>query len=94
MTGKLLIFDCDGVLVDSEPISINLMIKYCSKSGLRISHEEAYECFLGKPVADAHEIRLEKTRGTPFIFTYSENPAALAPPFLQAVVLFLLLSYP
>jgi HAD superfamily hydrolase (TIGR01509 family) len=56
MTGKLLIFDCDGVLVDSEPISISLMVKYCSKSGLRIGHADAYECFLGKPVADAHEI--------------------------------------
>ncbi|WP_372804159.1 HAD family hydrolase [Paracoccus seriniphilus] len=53
MTEPLLIFDCDGVLVDSEPISISLLIEYCAASGFEISAEDAYRTFLGKPVGDA-----------------------------------------
>ena len=53
MSNLLLIFDCDGVLVDSEPISIDLLRRHCVNSGCDISKEMAYKLFLGKPVADA-----------------------------------------
>ena len=48
---QLIIFDCDGVLVDSEPISIGVLIDLVSKSGHEISADEAYERFLGKSMA-------------------------------------------
>lgn len=53
MNAPLVIFDCDGVLVDSEPLSIGLMMDHCRASGFDISEKDAYAAFLGKPVADA-----------------------------------------
>ena len=51
---KLVIFDCDGVLVDSEPISIALMRDHCAAVGVTLTDAQAYAAFLGRPVADAH----------------------------------------
>lgn len=48
---QLVIFDCDGVLVDSEPISIGVLVDLVAKSGHALSEEEAYERFLGKSMA-------------------------------------------
>lgn len=53
MPDHLLIFDCDGVLVDSELISLGLLIDHCAEHGLHLDMKMACECFLGKPVADA-----------------------------------------
>jgi HAD superfamily hydrolase (TIGR01509 family) len=47
----LLIFDCDGVLVDSEPLSIAVLIEMLSHLGVHISEEDAYDRFLGRSVA-------------------------------------------
>jgi HAD superfamily hydrolase (TIGR01509 family) len=55
MNAPLVIFDCDGVLVDSEPISIGLLVEHCRASKLEITEAQAYEAFLGKPLADASE---------------------------------------
>lgn len=54
MTNLLVIFDCDGVLVDSEPISIGLLISHVAARGVSLTEAQAYKAFLGKPVADAH----------------------------------------
>lgn len=48
----LLIFDCDGVLVDSEPVSIAVLIDMVSHHGVEMSEEEAYQRFLGRSVAN------------------------------------------
>lgn len=53
MSNFLLIFDCDGVLVDSELISLGLLIEHCQEYGLHLDIAMACECFLGKPVSDA-----------------------------------------
>ncbi|MBB3946220.1 HAD superfamily hydrolase (TIGR01509 family) [Rhizobium skierniewicense] len=47
----LLIFDCDGVLVDSEPVSIAVLIDMVAHQGVQISEEDAYQRFLGRSVA-------------------------------------------
>ena len=47
----LLIFDCDGVLVDSEPVSIAVLIDMVAHQGVKITEEEAYQRFLGRSVA-------------------------------------------
>ena len=53
MPDNLLIFDCDGVLVDSVPISLGLMIERCKAHGVVLDLAMACECCLGKPVAVA-----------------------------------------
>jgi HAD superfamily hydrolase (TIGR01509 family) len=48
---ELVIFDCDGVLVDSEPLSIDVLTHYFSELGAPIAHDLAYARFLGRSMA-------------------------------------------
>jgi HAD superfamily hydrolase (TIGR01509 family) len=48
---ELVIFDCDGVLVDSEPLSISVLVQAMREAGVEIDEEGAYERFLGKSLA-------------------------------------------
>lgn len=48
----LVIFDCDGVLVDSEPITNALIAEEVSARGLHLSPDEAGERFVGGTLAD------------------------------------------
>lgn len=52
----LVIFDCDGVLVDSEPISLRLLLATLASAGLVLSPDEADEFFLGRSLATTREI--------------------------------------
>jgi HAD superfamily hydrolase (TIGR01509 family) len=54
--GKLVIFDCDGVLVDSEPISFAVLREMLADAGLSFSESWAYENFLGKSMASITEL--------------------------------------
>ncbi len=56
MTPDLIIFDCDGVLVDSEPISIGVLVDTITAAGVAISEKTAYERFLGKSMATVSDI--------------------------------------
>jgi HAD superfamily hydrolase (TIGR01509 family) len=47
----LVIFDCDGVLVDSEPLSISVLVEAMRNEGVAIDEEGAYERFLGRSLA-------------------------------------------
>lgn len=47
----LVIFDCDGVLVDSEPISIEVLVAMLAELGLSLDPADAYRLFLGRSVA-------------------------------------------
>ena len=53
---KLVIFDCDGVLVDSEPISIDVLIKVITAGGGEVSEAAAYKRFLGMSMPSVMEI--------------------------------------
>ena len=48
---ELVIFDCDGVLVDSEPISIEVLRAVITEVGGDIAEATAYERFLGRSMA-------------------------------------------
>src|SRR5450755_4056772 len=52
----LLIFDCDGVLVDSELISMGVLLNTILDHGLVIDPTEAYERFLGKSLTTIAQI--------------------------------------
>jgi HAD superfamily hydrolase (TIGR01509 family) len=47
----LVIFDCDGVLVDSEPISFAVLRDTLVSAGVELSESRAYRQFLGKSMA-------------------------------------------
>jgi len=44
----LVIFDCDGVLVDSEPLAMRVLLQTITEAGAKIDTAEAHEAFLGK----------------------------------------------
>ena len=46
-----IIFDCDGVLVDSEPLSMRVDVQILAENGVTISVEEAHRRFVGKTFA-------------------------------------------
>ncbi len=52
----LVIFDCDGVLVDSEPLAMQLLLQTLAEAGVELAAEEAYEAFLGKSLATVCEM--------------------------------------
>lgn len=48
MMPRHIIFDCDGVLVDSEPISMRADVTILKQHGFVISERDAHERFVGK----------------------------------------------
>lgn len=52
----LVIFDCDGVLVDSEPIALRLLIETLAAAGLGLEPDEVHTRFLGRSLATTREI--------------------------------------
>jgi HAD superfamily hydrolase (TIGR01509 family) len=44
----LVIFDCDGVLVDSEPIAVRIDVMMLSEFGIEMSEAEVIERFVGR----------------------------------------------
>ncbi len=61
---EVVIFDCDGVLVDSEVIALGVTRRMLGEAGLRLSDEETRERFLGMR-QDAVLRRIEAERGAP-----------------------------
>lgn len=58
---KLVIFDCDGVLVDSEPISLAVMIEALRAHGCELSEEDGYRHLLGRSLtSNAEWLRSER----------------------------------
>ena len=61
-TPALVIFDCDGVLVDSEPIANRLIAEALSAAGLPMSGEEALERYRGGKLTRI-KLRVEEDLG-------------------------------
>ncbi|MGV8938517.1 MAG: HAD family hydrolase [Allorhizobium sp.] len=60
MTTELLIFDCDGVLIDSEPLSSLVLWQALLLAGVSISQAEVHRRFTGYSQEDAHRICVEE----------------------------------
>ena len=84
----LVIFDCDGVLVDSEPITNRIFARMLNELGLRISLEDMFERFVGRSMPQCLEI-ITKLLGRPvpqqFIEEYHTRSAAALQAELKAV---------
>ena len=62
----LVIFDCDGVLVDSEVISCRAHAEVLTRHGYPISVEQVFDRFLGRSSRQAHlEVEAELGRSLP-----------------------------
>ncbi len=51
----LVIFDCDGVLVDSEPLALRVLIEGIAERGVTLEEAVAHERFLGRSLASVIE---------------------------------------
>jgi len=61
---ELVIFDCDGVLVDSEVLSCQCLVDIFRRHGLDIELSEVFDRFLGRS-ATVHEAYFAKASGKP-----------------------------
>jgi HAD superfamily hydrolase (TIGR01509 family) len=53
---RLVIFDCDGVLVDSEPIAMRILLEALEAEGLHLDAATGYDRFLGRSLANIREM--------------------------------------
>ncbi|MFF4797857.1 HAD family hydrolase [Streptomyces sp. NPDC001351] len=61
MRYDLVIFDNDGVLVDSEPISNRLLAAYLTELGHQTSYEESLRDYMGSAMHRIHDLIEERT---------------------------------
>jgi HAD superfamily hydrolase (TIGR01509 family) len=55
-TSGLVIFDCDGVLVDSEPIAMRILLETLREEGLRLDTDTGYDRLLGRSLGDTRRL--------------------------------------
>jgi HAD superfamily hydrolase (TIGR01509 family) len=60
----LIIFDCDGVLVDSEPLSMRTLVAAIGAQGFEVTIETAYRDYLGRSLTSISS-RLQDSHGAP-----------------------------
>jgi HAD superfamily hydrolase (TIGR01509 family) len=69
---ELVIFDCDGVLVDSERIAVKVDVQVFATLGLSLTEEEVIERFVGR--SDEYIVsRLEAELGRPLASNWEEK---------------------
>ncbi|MEU1630127.1 HAD family hydrolase [Streptomyces sp. NPDC020096] len=61
MRYDLVIFDNDGVLVDSEPISNQILADYLTELGHPTSYEESIRRYMGSAMHRIHELVMERS---------------------------------
>ncbi|MBS0466794.1 MAG: HAD family phosphatase [Proteobacteria bacterium] len=64
MTFEAILFDCDGVLVDSEPITNGVLCQMLNEAGWPLPPEECMRLFIGKTVR-SEAARIEAETGRP-----------------------------
>ena len=73
---EAVIFDCDGTLVDSEVISLKVLVDLLATHGLDVPHQEAVDKWSGCDFADVFteiETRLGKKLPANFLETFREH---------------------
>ncbi|MGW4893042.1 HAD family hydrolase [Kitasatospora sp. NPDC004240] len=64
MSYELVIFDNDGVLVDSEPLSNRLLAEYLTELGYPTTIEDSYRDFMGTAAHRIHDVIAERHGAT------------------------------
>ncbi|GAA1541460.1 HAD family hydrolase [Actinomadura kijaniata] len=64
MKPRLIIFDNDGVLVDSEPTAHRVLSDYLTELGFPFTLEESYRYFLGNAARTVHTVVADRYGGT------------------------------
>jgi HAD superfamily hydrolase (TIGR01509 family) len=68
---ELVIFDCDGVLVDSEPLALGVLVTMLAELGWSVTIPEAVELFMGGSVQRAADIAASQGCDVPHSFVAS-----------------------
>ncbi|MFF7586828.1 HAD family hydrolase [Kitasatospora purpeofusca] len=63
MAYELVIFDNDGVLVDSEPLSNRVLAEYLTELGYPTTVEDSYRDFMGTAAHRVHDVIAERYDG-------------------------------
>lgn len=71
-TPGLVIFDCDGVLVDSERLAVDMDVRALAELGWEISREEVIDQLMGRSAVD-NEVLIAEQIGRPIPATWSEK---------------------
>ena len=74
----LVVFDCDGVLVDSEPIANRVFTEMLNEIGLRTTLEETMRDFVGRSMKSCLAIVAERL-GDDLIATGELEPHEVLP---------------
>ena len=85
---EAVIFDCDGTLVDSETLSLSVLVEFVAEFGLEIPHEEALQQFAGNELSVVFrtiEERLERSLPDDFLDRFRERQIAVLKQELQAI---------
>jgi FGGY-family pentulose kinase/HAD superfamily hydrolase (TIGR01509 family) len=61
---RLVIFDCDGVLVDSEPLAMRVLLGAIQSQGIAVTPKDAYRDYLGRSLASISRM-LNDSHGAP-----------------------------
>lgn len=69
---RLVIFDCDGVLVDSEPVACRVMARELTRIGYPITPEDCLARFTGISIASVMA-KIEADRGRPLPAGFEER---------------------
>ncbi|MEJ6395741.1 HAD-IA family hydrolase [Gymnodinialimonas sp. 2305UL16-5] len=78
MRPDLVIFDCDGVLVDSEPLSSEVIAKSLSRHGLPMTTQQAMTHFVGGTMEDDMRKAIEMGASLPGDWLTQINAEILA----------------
>jgi HAD superfamily hydrolase (TIGR01509 family) len=73
MRYDLVIFDNDGVLVDSEPISNRLLADYLTELGYPTTVEDSYRDYMGAAAHAIHDTIAERYAGATLPATFDED---------------------
>ena len=76
----LVIFDCDGVLVDSEPITNRVLRDMLEELGWVLSPAECMRIFVGKAVKDVTAALPDSTEAKDASIPISSWPDSFRPP--------------
>jgi HAD superfamily hydrolase (TIGR01509 family) len=69
----LVIFDNDGVLVDSEPLANRLLADYLTELGFPTTLEDSYRDFMGAAAHTVHDVIADRYPGAKLPATFDED---------------------